>query len=1028
MKTNLKTAVFTIVSLNYGAFAKTLMRSLQETHPDWDRHVLFVDRHPNINEVAGDLYDATLIEQLPLPKLREFLFRYGIMELNTAAKPYMFAHLRKMGYQHIVYIDPDILVVDRLVDVEDLLMQNATGVLTPHLTAPLEDERHPSELDIMRAGSFNLGFLALGNTIQADQFISWWEKKLEFGAVSAPEKGLFTDQKWVDLAPGMFEGFRILRDPGYNVAYWNLPHRTISHRENKWYANQRPLRFFHFSGFDPLNPKPFSKHQNRLDLESIGAAKNLALDYAQKVIDNGLSSFRKIPYAFGFLENGVAIPNALRVLYREDDQVRFNSGENPFAAYEFFMHGEAGDLPVILRAVWLEHTHLQRAFPDPLGHSKVPFYHWFAEKGAVEIGIPESYVLPVRLALIEAQQQQRKLQAQPIPIHLRPDYKPSIWARGLVFLHKRVTGGQLGHARLTQYQQISNFRDFVRLGFAQFRGTRFASKLGMASNQPVKIDPLRINLPYKTHASDPMVFKPRRQSHHFTGIYVEDAQTSHWMGKQARFLIKHPIANSFVLKLEVHPELFERAYGNSEIELSIGFNELPRSRFRVGAKTSIVEGIIQTMPKEWPAILHVTPSYSFTPIELGLNEDTRSLSLKIKELTVGETILFKGDALANPNQTEEPLSAGVNLIGYARSEHGVGQSLRQFAKALEAVGIPFGVIDFNRNNLSRTQDRSLEKHIIKEIEYGINVFHINADQISEAALQLPSHFFSRYNIGYWHWELPDMLPEHRSGFDNLNEVWVPTAFVQEAVAKVSPIPVVKIPHAIHFTTSAQASRAQFNLPQDKFLFLVMYDFSSFQDRKNPDASIRAFEQAFETTATDIALVIKTQNSHHHPDDVAKLKQRLSAFNNIFWIDKTLSRQEVYDLQSVCDCFVSLHRSEGYGLGPAESMFLGKPVIATNWSGNTEFMQQHNSLLVDFELIQIPNDVGVYKAGNTWAEPSVAHAAQLMRLVVTDHDLRERIGRAASKTMQDLYSPEIIGKRIRERLAFIQNDIIANTKP
>ncbi|TXI94633.1 MAG: hypothetical protein E6Q34_04310, partial [Burkholderiaceae bacterium] len=370
----MKTAVFTIVSVNYAAFAKTLMQSLAKTHPDWDRHVLFVDRHAQINDIADGEFDATLVESLPLPRMSEFLFRYGIMELNTAVKPYMFSHLRRLGYQHLVYIDPDILVLDRLIGVENLLNGGATGVLTPHLTAPLEDKRVPSELDIMRAGSFNLGFLALGNTSQADEFIAWWERKLEHGAVSAPEKGLFTDQKWVDLAPGMFEGFEILRDPGYNAAYWNLSHRRISHRQGKWFANDSALRFFHFSGFDPQNPKPFSKHQNRFDLETIGEAKNLALHYAELLIANKVTQYRSDPYAFGKFDDGTAIPHSLRVLYREDAEVRFAAGENPFANSEFFLREEIGGLPVILRAVWLEHTHLQKAFPDPLGQNKAAYY------------------------------------------------------------------------------------------------------------------------------------------------------------------------------------------------------------------------------------------------------------------------------------------------------------------------------------------------------------------------------------------------------------------------------------------------------------------------------------------------------------------------------------------------------------------------------------------------------------------------------------------------------------------------------
>src|ERR1700752_5149751 len=146
----MKTAVFTIVSLNYGAFAQTLMQSLQQHHPEWDRHVLFVDRCDDFSQLGGGLFTATGIEALPLPRMQEFLFRYDIMELNTAAKPYMFSHLRRQGYERVVYLDPDILVMDRLVDIERLLDEVATAVVTPHLTARLDDGFLPNEQIIMR--------------------------------------------------------------------------------------------------------------------------------------------------------------------------------------------------------------------------------------------------------------------------------------------------------------------------------------------------------------------------------------------------------------------------------------------------------------------------------------------------------------------------------------------------------------------------------------------------------------------------------------------------------------------------------------------------------------------------------------------------------------------------------------------------------------------------------------------------------------------------------------------------------------
>lgn len=1017
LNANQKTAVFTIFSLNYGAFARTLMESLAQTHPDWDRFVGLADRCDELDVFGNQLFQSVLVESLPLPKINEFLFRYGIMELNTAIKPYMFSHLRKLGYSHIVYIDPDILVVDRLTDVEQLLHEGTAAVVTPHLTAPLRDHFAPTELDIMRAGSFNLGFLALGNQPESDAFIQWWEEKLEHGAVSDPARGLFTDQKWVDLAPGMFGKFAILRDPGYNVAYWNLAHRQLKKVGENYLVNGKPLRFFHFSGFDPLHPKPFSKHQNRFNLESIGDAKFLALTYAQKVISHGLSEFRKRPYTFGKFKDGTPIPNALRYLYREDEDVRFQAGENPFDGVDFFVNGEAGDLPVILRAVWMEHQHLQRAFPHPLTSHRQAYCHWFVGGGAIEIGISETFISPIR-TMLKAEEAINQTE------QVLQNYKATIWARGLVFLHRQATGGKISHERISQYQKINNPLDFFRLGYAQFRASHWANKLGLSPSKSAKLDPLNsthvaieLNTPTRKTRSNKVKQK-------FSGIYFDNQQTAWWVGKQARFLIDQSDAPVLTLRGIHHPQLIELASDSRNLTISVGFDELPKQEIVIQdiAFDTSINIDLQNLPTRWPATLYLTPSCSFVPKTLGINEDSRELSFQLSELSLGSRTIFNPEQMQTEVATEEAVP-GINLIGYARSEHGVGQSLRQFASALNASDIPYVVIDFNRNNLSRTDDSSVERKIVTDIVHEVNVFHINADQMPEAEMQLPSHFFAPYNIGFWHWELPEMQAEHRAGFNQLDEVWVPTGFVQESIAKHSPVPVIRMPHAIQFSLSANAHRAYFKLPQDKFLFLMMYDFSSYQERKNPQASLDAFERAFGADNERVVLVIKTQNAQHHVQDMQLLQERLQGRHDIIWINQTLSRQEVYDLQSVCDALISLHRSEGYGLGPAEAMFLGKPVIATNWSGNTEFMRQDNSLPVNYTLVKIKQDVGVYKAGQTWAEPDITHATQLMQQLVNDRNLYDRIAQAARKTMQEEYSPAVIGKRIQQRLSFIQHQMM-----
>lgn len=875
----------------------------------------------------------------------------------------------------------------------------------------------------MRAGAYNLGFLALGNTPESNAFIKWWEDKLEYGAVSDPARGLFTDQKWIDLAPGMFGGFAILRDAGYNAAYWNLPHRSITFKNNQWFANDVPLRFFHFSGFDPINPKPFSKHQDRLTLDTIGDAKKLALIYAQKVISYGLSESRKLSYAFGQFSNGSSIPNALRFLFRENEDVRFQAGDNPFEAFHFFIHGEIAGLPVIMYAIWLEHQHLQRAFPDPIGIHRLAYFHWFSESGAVEIGIPEIYVLPIRTELKKMKEAVFDQQKQSPLISELPSYKPSIWARALVFLHKRATGGVIHHARLTQYQQVTNPIDFFKLGYAQFRGSKWADKLGLSLSNKPKLNPLQITLRFQTNSKIAPTNIVRRHANNFSGLYTEENQTAWWVGRQARFILYEPECKTIQIAGIFFPELIEKVNGQRTMELAIGFNDLPRKTVLVNTHLFEIEIEIDELPQTWPAVLHIIPSTSFVPKDIELNDDSRRLSIQIANVRVNQKIIFNALNFKTAKKSEPNITPGVNVIGYAKSEHGVGQSLRQFTHALDHENIAHVVIDFNKNNLSRTNDSLLDEKIVEAPSYDINVFHINADQMNEAEMQLPSHLFSRYNIGFWHWELPNMLPEHLSGFNLLNEVWVPTAFVQESVAKLSPIPVVKIPHAISFNISADVHRSQFGLPEDKFLFLMMYDFSSFQERKNPQATIDAYTLAFGLESKNVTLVIKTQNAHHHPKDSALLKDSLANRNDIIWINETLNRQDVYDLQSVCDCLVSLHRSEGYGLGPAEAMFLGKPVIATNWSGNTEFMRQDNSLPVNFELVTIQEDHGVYKAGQIWANPDIEHAAKCMREISTNKVLYQRISKAAERTMREEFSPQVIGNRIRQRLCFIQNEII-----
>ena len=363
---------------------------------------------------------------------------------------------------------------------------------------------------------------------------------------------------------------------------------------------------------------------------------------------------------------------------------------------------------------------------------------------------------------------------------------------------------------------------------------------------------------------------------------------------------------------------------------------------------------------------------------------------------------------------------GVNIIGYLRSEAGVGQSGRLCAASATAAGLNTSLVDFSPFSPSRAKDFTFKRMLSKKHPHPFNIFHVNADQMPIAHNYLGEAFFAgHYNIGYWHWELPAFPKEWLDNYNYVDEVWVPTQFVFDALNATARKPVVRIPHGIAFTPSPTASRRQFGLPEDRFLFLMMYDMFSRQARKNPESVIRAFAKAFRDSAP-VGLVIKVMNADKHRREYAALRQMLAEIPHAIVLDKTLSRQEVYDLESVCDSFVSLHRSEGFGLGLAESMYLGKPVIGTNWSGNVDFMDAANSCPVDYELVEIAEDHGPYKHGQVWAEPDVDHAAWYMRKLVEDRAFRQRIASAGQATIRRDFSPAAVGRQYVERLEAIRS--------
>lgn len=780
--------ICTIIAKNYVAHARVLAESFLEHHPDGRCSVLVVDDYKGFLDPAEEPFELIGVDEIGLPDHEAMAASYDVTEFSTAVKPWLLRHLlAREGVEAITYLDPDILVAESLEPIEELAVENGI-VLTPHFTAPLpRDGRKPSEEDILIAGAYNLGFISLGAGETATELLDWWSERLERDCVINPAGGLFVDQRWIDLVPGIWPSVHVLRDPAYNVAYWNLPTRKVEIDGDGYRVDGRALRFFHFSGFDPLRPTDLSKHQDRIEVEADPALARICLEYAELLLSHGQREARSWPYGWNSLPSGVRLDRAARHVYREavergelGEAIFTPAGADRFVSYLRETPGGQG-VSRYAKALWNERADLREAFPN------------------VENG-------------------------------------------------------------------------------------------------------------------DAPAFK-------------------RWLIQSAR---------------------------------------------SVGA-----------------------------PLEL-LPEPDRA-------------------ALSNGNGHGPAVPAGVNLAGYLGSELGVGEAARQVAKALDAHDLPYAEIDVPEKEAEL--EEQLGQITADDYPHGVNLFCVNADMLPAVSQAVPAEFFhQRHTAGLWFWEVERFPERWHESFKYLDEVWTASEFVAEALRRRAPIPVTTIRVPVTPVEPARLDREALSMP-DGFCFLFVFDLRSVLRRKNPLGLIEAFRRAF-APGEGASLLLKTVGSEERPKDAAKLAAAAAEHPDVHLLDGVLPPEEKNALIAACDCYVSLHRSEGLGLTMAEAMYFGKPVIATGYSGNLDFMTAENSYLVDYELERIGEGAAPYPKDARWAEPRIEHAAELMRQVFEEREEAERKGKRAAAAIRSSHSPEAAGEVLEERLAELnrRNALALSTPP
>jgi glycosyltransferase involved in cell wall biosynthesis len=357
-------------------------------------------------------------------------------------------------------------------------------------------------------------------------------------------------------------------------------------------------------------------------------------------------------------------------------------------------------------------------------------------------------------------------------------------------------------------------------------------------------------------------------------------------------------------------------------------------------------------------------------------------------------------ALAAPRPDAPPpvAAGGVIVAGELSRASGLGESARLMLRGLAALGVPTWPIDIGRYLPAHRNDLPQPPQPDSSPPSGAPlVLHVNPPLLPLVLARLPRAIVrNRHLVGYWYWELPIAPAEWRLGARYVHNVWAPSRFTADALAPLvdAPIRAVRPPVAINPLAPAPVNRAHFGLPTRAVIVFSSFNLASSFVRKNPLGSIEAFRMAF-GARSDRMLVLKVGNPDHFPDDFTRLVTAAAAHSNIHLVTDTLAPGASLALTASADIVLSLHRSEGFGLVAAEGMLLGKPVVATDWSATTEFMDATCAALVPSRLVPAEDARGIYAvSGAEWAEADLGHAADWLRRLADDPDLRRTLGGAA----------------------------------
>lgn len=1063
-----------IATRNFLPFAQLTAQTFLSHHPDFEAFLLLVDGEP-CDGTAFPEGHVVLLSDLSLPHVGWYAAKFTASEFSNALKPVFLRYLSGF-VEKLLYLDCDIAVFDHLSEMIELLDVKDLVLVPHMLVPPPRPEQfwtHPTRADIFNSGLINAGSFAL-NPANCGEFLAFWmDANLSPGAFYEGA-GYQTDQQHLNWALVTMPGACVLRETRYNVAYWNLHERDFRSGGNscgptRFEVDRKSLGFFHFSGYDVQDRFRLSRHDGRHSVYNLPAVAEILDWYSDQILSGPGAHRLNDTYRFDRLGNGFRLTRFVRELLKKYDSVipKFDAdteqGADDLCAFLMDPLPATGSmLPFVAAEIYNGRPDLQGAFPGAhTATSPSGFWRWFCRHAGKEYDIqvlidrfrrtmasdsigkfaqqvsdllgnePLRFLGTDRVAagarlrllgrddmadaLLEAQHEWYFFSdlGSAFEIYTRRDGLRDTFADLLGADHEAFCewlsrhgsnehgcSPRAGECLLRCKPELSLARIYSYLARREDIASKCLSSLLSDNAEAALRDLVRgagDGLEYDLDDVIVLRFIHQTQRHLLVPLYLElpcmrrHPQASR-IAEISIALLPEAVRDSGWARrgCEVHAACFD-------LFSSLLDDELHRWSVEAATPSRDVLGVLRNQQRTAVGVRMVKPAYQAAFRRLPTDSSARV------------------DLWSSLKDREH--HAAVNVFGYFHSDIGIGESTRGLAQAISMVR-PVNQVPLNtgqlREGIGLSQLFQRFDHL-SDTNIFVSYPHQNEDLLGLVPRQ---YLTGRHNIAHLAWEQKDGNPWWKVVYDRYDEIWTISDFAATPFRKMFPGRIRVVPNVLDFAQFPSCDESERGrLLGDELKFLFAFDANSSIERKNPEGLIEAFIRAFSGTphAKRVQLTLKVGGMHRaeHAERMECLMRQANECALAIRFDgRQLPREAMLRLIAGADCYVSLHRAEGFGYTMAEAMSYGVPVIASGYSGNLEYMTPKNSFLVPCHEAFVKTADGPFQRGSVWGDPDIDMAASLMRTIAENPAAALAIGKRGQKTVRDKLSAKAVAETVK----------------